>query len=42
MIAFNRFLHNYSLTWGRCRYEIRVWRHWPFRIEFIRYKGQDP
>lgn len=31
-----RFMHNWSITWAKCRYEIRVWRHlrWPL-IEFI-------
>lgn len=30
-----RFFHNYSLTWGLGRYEIRLWRRWPYKIDFV-------
>ena len=32
-----RFLHNWSITWGGGRYEIRLWRHYPWKIEFLNY-----
>jgi hypothetical protein len=30
-----RFMNNWSISWGKSRYEIRVWRHFPWKIEFI-------
>jgi hypothetical protein len=30
-----RFMNNWSLTWARGRYEVRVWRHFPYRIDFM-------
>jgi hypothetical protein len=33
----HRFMNNWSISWGNYRYEIRIWRHWPYKIDFIDY-----
>ena len=30
-------MNNWSITWGLTRYEIRIWRHFPYKIEFLDY-----
>ncbi len=32
-----KFIHNWSIMWGLGRYEVRIWRHWPFKIQFFDY-----
>lgn len=37
-----KFVNNYSIMWGMGRYEIRLWRKFPWKLEFIDYGLRVP